>query len=280
MNMASFRKKSITLGVVYVLVVIALIVICFPLLWVLLSSLKPIDEITTRIPRLFPTRISLEHYKELFKTDFFKWYQNSTVVAFSTTFIVIFFSTMGAYSISRFRFKTRNLMSSGVLLIYMFPSILLVIPLFLLLSKLRLTDNRLGLIFTYITFSLPYCLWLMIAFFKSIPTQLEEAALVDGATRLGALIHIIIPLALPGIISSGIFTFILCWNEYLFALILISSESLKTLPVGVTTFIGPTSVFWGLVLSATMLMTFPVLILFMFIQKQLITGISAGAIKG
>jgi multiple sugar transport system permease protein len=167
-----------------------------------------------------------------------------------------------------------------VLIAYMFPGALLIIPLMLLFRQLGLTNSHLGLSLAYLTFSVPFVMWVMRDFFASVPVDLEEAALIDGATRLGALWDVVLPQAVPGLIATGIFAFLFAWNEYLFALILISDEGLRTLPPGMMRFVSTTDTNWGLIMAASTLATLPMAIAFGLVQRYLVTGLGAGGVKG
>jgi ABC-type glycerol-3-phosphate transport system permease component len=247
----------------------------------ILSSVKPWDEIFVSPPVLFPKNPTFMHYKELiFGTKFPVFFKNSCIVAVGTTIAVIVFGTFGGYSVTRFRYFGRDLFAKSILLFYMFPAIMLVIPILVIMVKLRLTNTHIGLILAYTTFSLPYSLWLLKAFFETIPVELEQAAMIDGATHLQALFTVVLPVAIPGIIATAVFTFVLSWNEYLFALVLNTKRNMRTLPVGVSTFQELTSVDWGLMMTAGVLITIPILFFFIFIQKWLVTGFGAGAVKG
>ena len=280
--MISYKNRQrLLLGRYYLLTGIVLFIVGFPLYWMVITSLKPLDEIFDVPPKLFPGLPTLDNYRELFLlTDFARYFFNSLKVSIGTTIIALSAATIGAYSLTRFKYRGREIFGRSILLSYMFPGALLVIPLVVLLSKVRLTNSHLGLSLAYTTFSLPFSLWVLKGFFSGIPIELEEAAMIDGSSRLGAFFDVVLPQALPGIIATGIFTFIWAWNEYLFALILISDESLKTLPPGIMGFIDATNVNWGLIMAASVLITLPMAIFFMFIQKQLVTGIGAGGVKG
>jgi len=273
-------KKMKFVARYFTAILIALFILA-PLIWTFLSSLKPDSEILRYSSRILPTRFVLTHYINLFKgTSFLSYFFNSALVGMVTTPLTLFIAMPAAYSLTRFRYRGRNLYASFILFSYMVPLLLLGIPMFIIMSYLHLLNTRISLILSYVAFSLPFSMWMLRSFFLSIPLSLEEAAMVDGASRLQALIRIVLPLSMPGLISCGIFTFVLVWNEYTLALLFIRSESLKTLPIGIAAFIGTTAYEWGYILSSIIMMTIPILFGFIFIQKALIRGFLVGATKG
>ena len=201
----------------------------FPFLWMLSTALKPSGEIFAT-PRLVPLSPTLENFWRLFAdTSFLVFFRNSVVVAGATVLLTLTVSSLGAYSLTRYRFRGRDSVAGLILLTYMFAPIMIIIPFYILVRQLGIVNTRLALVLSYTTFCLPFCLWVLRAFFQSIPLELEEAALVDGAGRGRTVWYVVLPLALPGLIAAAIFTFILAWNDFLFALVLITSEELKTL---------------------------------------------------
>ncbi len=273
--------KELKTVTIYLVAFLVAMFILAPLIWTFLSSLKPSSEIIRYPSRIIPSAIVLDHYRDLFKHTFFlSYFWNSLLVGLITTPLTLLVATPAAYSLTRFRFRGRDLYASLILFSYMVPLLLLGIPMFLIMRYLHILNTRLSLILSYVAFSLPFSMWMLRSFFLSIPLSLEEAAMVDGASRTKALVKIILPLSKPALISCGIFTFVLVWNEYTLALLFIRSESLKTLPIGIAAFIGTTSYEWGYILSATIMMTIPILFGFIFIQKALVRGFLAGATKG
>lgn len=231
-------------------------------------------------PHLVPHSFTLQHYRTLLtETSFLIWVKNSLLVASVTTAFVVTVASIAAYSLTRFRYPGRTLFARLVLLIYMFPPILLVIPFYIILVKMGLNDSLIALAFSYTSYSLPFSLWLLWEYFKTIPIDLEEAARIDGATRFQAFFKIVIPLAMPGIIATAIFGFIWAWVEYLYAMVLISSEGNKTLTLGLSALIFNVKLRWDLMIAASVLMTLPVMILFALVQRQLVMGFTAGAVK-
>ena len=261
---------------------VGLFVFCaFPLYWMVVSSLKVSHELLASPPTFWPHEWDLRAYRKLFyETNFWTYFQNTVVVAALTTVLVIVAGVIGAYSLTRYAYPGRTLIARVTLLAYMFPPIIMLVPLFLLASELGLVNSLPGLALTYISFSLPYALWILRAFFQSIPVELEQAALLDGANRAQALWYVVMPLALPGIIATAIFTFIVAWNDFLFALVLIGKDELKTLAIGINEFFHMAVVDWGLIMAAGVMVTIPALVFFIAIQRYLIAGWGAGGLKG
>jgi ABC-type glycerol-3-phosphate transport system permease component len=261
---------------------IALFVFCaFPLYWMLVSSLKVSHELLASPPTFWPHEWELRAYRKLFyETNFWKYFENTIIVSALTTVVVIVAGVIGAYSLTRYAFRGRTFVARVTLLAYMFPPIIMLVPLFLLARQLGLVNSIPGLALTYISFSLPYALWILRAFFQSIPLELEHAALIDGANRAQALAYVVMPLALPGIIATAIFTFIVAWNDFLFALVLIGQDELKTLAIGINEFFHMAVVDWGLIMAAGVMVTIPALIFFIAVQRYLIAGWGAGGLKG
>ncbi len=261
-------------------VLVVLIIVIFPLYWLVATSVKPMTEFFVYPPHLVPHSFTLQHYRTLLtETSFLIWVKNSLLVASVTTAFVVTVASIAAYSLTRFRYPGRTLFARLVLLIYMFPPILLVIPFYIILVKMGLNDSLIALAFSYTSYSLPFSLWLLWEYFKTIPIDLEEAARIDGATRFQAFFRIVLPLAIPGIIATAIFGFIWAWVEYLYAMVLISSEGNKTLTLGLSALIFNVKLRWDLMIAASVLMTLPVMILFALVQRQLVMGFTAGAVK-
>jgi multiple sugar transport system permease protein len=258
-----------------------LVIGAFPLAWMLSTALKPSGEIFATPPTLLPRAVTLENFQRLFQeTNFLTYFGNSVAVSLATVLLTLAVSALGAYGLTRFAFPGRERVAGLILMTYMFAPIMIIIPFYILVKQLGIVNTRLALVLSYTTFCLPFCLWLLRAFFQSIPLELEEAALVDGAGLGRAVWYIVLPLALPGIIAAGIFTFILAWNDFLFALVLITSEELKTLPVGVNDLFNATIVDWGMIMAAGVVITVPTVAFFVAVQRYLIQGWGAGGVKG
>lgn len=253
----------------------------FPLAWLILTSIKPDREIFTSEPTFWTDQPSLDAYARLFEeTNYLTYFFNSIIVAGSATLLTIIVATLAGYAITRFRFPGRETIAGGMLLTYMFAPIMIIVPFFILMRGIGLTDSHLGLVLSYTTFALPFSMWLLRSFFQSIPIDLEHAAMTDGASRPQAVWYVIVPLALPGVIAVSIFTFIVAWNDYIFTFILITSDDLKTLPVGLFDIYTSSVTDWGMITAAGVVITLPALVFFVFVQRYLIAGWGAGGVKG
>ncbi len=258
------------------------LLIAFPLLWMIITSVKPQTELFRIPPTWFPETITFEHYWRLLsETPFLTYFRNSVVLASTTTLFVVCLGTLGAYSLVRFRYRGRETLAMLVLFTYLLPSVVLIIPLYLMMVAIGLSNTLVSLILAHTTFALPYALWLLRSFMEGIPEDLESAALVDGASRMGAFRDIILPQLLPGIISTALFTFILSWNEYLYALVLVNSDSVAPLTTGVMSMLISTfNIEWSLLMAASVMMSLPLIIVFAFLQSYLTSGFGAGGVKG
>jgi ABC-type glycerol-3-phosphate transport system permease component len=266
---------------VYTGALVLVVVGAFPLFWMLSTSLKPSGEIFATPPRMIPERPTLENFGRLFTdTSFLTYFRNSAIVSVATVLLTLAVSSLGAYALTRFSFAGRDKVAGLILTTYMFAPVMIIIPFYILVKQLGIVNTHLALVLSYTTFCLPFCLWLLRAFFQSIPLELEEAALVDGAGRGRAVWHVVLPLALPGLIATAIFTFILAYNDFLFSMVLITSEELKTLPVGVNDLFNATIVDWGMIMAAGVMITAPAVVFFAAVQRYLIQGWGAGGVKG
>jgi ABC-type glycerol-3-phosphate transport system permease component len=224
---------------------------------------------------------TLSNYVRLFQEyPFARFFLNSTIVSTFTTLIAVSFAAFAGYSISRFRFPGRMLVGILILATQMIPGIAILIPLYVLFNKLRLLDSYMGLVVSYNAFAIPFCTWMIKGFFDSIPSELEEAALIDGCTQWAAFWRIALPLSLPGLLATGIFAFILGWHEFIFAATFINSTELKTLTVGIASMKGIDVIDWGLLNAGAVIVTIPLAVLFAIVQRYLVQGLTAGAVKG
>jgi multiple sugar transport system permease protein len=276
---AARRPTVVLLNVVTWALVFA---ISFPLIWMVVTSIRPEADLFTIPPSLIPRQITLEYYaKLLWETPFPCYFLNSIILATSTTALVVVVGTLGAYSLVRFSYPGRETLAGLVLFTYLLPSVVLILPLYLMMVRVGLANTLSSLVIAYTTFALPYALWLLRSFMAGIPEDLEAAALIDGASRIGAFVDVVIPQALPGIISTALFTFILAWNEYLYALVLVNSERSRPLTTGVMNMlITSFNIEWSLLMAASVMMSLPLVIIFGFLQSYLTRGFGAGGVKG
>lgn len=262
---------------------IALIVLVaftlLPFVWTLVASLRPESELFGSA-ELLPRTWTLAHYERLFEERAF-WIpiRNSLVVAGSTTLFCVIAGSMAAYALARIRFRGRRVILGFILAVTMFPQISIVSPLFLLLRTLRLIDTYPGLILPYLTFAMPLTVWLLTGYFRQIPLELEEAARIDGASRWTILLRVVAPVAIPGIATTAILTFIYCWNEFLFALSFTLTPDRQTVPVAIALFRGRYEVPWGEILAAAIVTTAPVAALVLAAQRKIVEGLTAGALR-
>ncbi len=264
-----------------VLLAMVLLVALFPPYFMTITAFHPPTLSSSRVPTLFTTDLSLRAFSDLFdKYPYLLWMGNTTLVSVASTILSVTVATLAAYSLSRLRYPGRAALSSGAFFVYLFPATLLFIPIFIVLNSLHMLDWLPALIAVYLTFSVPFCIWLLKAYFLTIPRELEEAAMVDGATRWQSLVLIVMPLAAPGVAVACIYSFTLAWNEYLYAFTLLSDQSKFTLATGLTKLIFGDVFLWGMIMAGGVLMSAPLLILYFVAQRYIVAGLSAGAVKG
>jgi multiple sugar transport system permease protein len=267
--------------VVYLPLAVFTFVLLFPFYWMATTTFKPDAELLSRDANPFwivnPTLAHIE--KLLFKTSYPEWMWNTVLVSVVSTFVSLVASVLAAYAIERLRYRGSKQVGLAIFLAYLVPPSILFIPLATIVTQLGLFDTRWALILTYPTFLIPFCTWLLMGYFRSIPYELEECALIDGATRWQVLTRIILPLAVPGLISAGIFAFTLSWNEFIYALTFISSSEVKTVPVGVVTELVEGDVYhWGSLMAGALLGSLPVAVLYSFFVEYYVSGMT-GAVK-
>lgn len=252
----------------------------FPLLWLLVSSFKSSSEMLNNPTKILPIQWTLENFKTVLITlNFTINIRNSVIIAAATTLIAIVISSLAAYGVVRFFPKLGDVMTKVLVTTYMFPSIMLVIPYAMVMAKLGLTNTRIGLVLVYLSFSVPYAMWMLVGFFKTVPIGIEEAARIDGANKLQVFVRVVLPLVAPGIVSTAIYVFINAWNEYLYSMILMSSSDKTTISVAVKTLEGADILNWGSLMAACAIVVVPSIIFFCFIQSKLAGGLSDGAVK-
>lgn len=255
----------------------------FPFVWIAITSVKPNQDLYNIAESPFAlSHITLEHYQFLFtKIAFPIWLRNSVLVSLAATGISLVVGILSGYSLARLRFRGSTWMATGIFVTYLVPPALMFIPLAHVVRVLGLANSPLALIVTYPTFLVPFCSWMLMGYFKTIPKEIEECAMIDGCGRIQTLIRIVLPVSVPGLLSAGIFAFTLSWNEFLYALVFIQTEARKTVPVGVVGQLVLGDVFfWGPLMAAALLGSLPVVVVYMFFQRYFVAGLTAGAVKG
>lgn len=258
-----------------------LLVVIFPFYWMTVTSLKSEDQMRSLVSMFWPSPFVVDNYRHLLqKTDFVAWFGNSVFVAVSSTVLATAIGTIGAYSLARLRFLGRGFMASATLITYLVPPSILFIPLYAQIRNLGLADSLTGLIAAYPSFTVPFVTWLLMGYFESIPVELEESAMIDGATRFGAFWRVVLPLSAPGVLAAGLYAFTQSWNEFLYALVFITDVKLRTLPVGLSSFITGDVYGWGFLMAGAVLTTLPVIAAYIYLQKYMVEGLTAGGVKG
>jgi trehalose/maltose transport system permease protein len=275
-------NRGVVLRCLFYLLVLAIIVFnLFPFVWALLSSFRPSSELFST--KLLPTALTMDHYAAVFKdARFVAALINSVVVAGSTVLIALALGSLCAYALGRLPFRFKGAVLYLILTMTMFPTISVLSGLFVMLKTLDLFNTRQGLILTYLIFTMPFTIWVMTQYFRSLPKELEEAAYVDGASPLKVFWDILLPLTMPGLVSTGLLAFIAAWNEFLFALTFTVTDTMKTVPVVISQFAGSTSFEqpWGSIMAGSMVVTIPLVLLVMIFQYRIVEGLTAGAVKG
>lgn len=273
-------KKIRKMTIIYAIVFIFTIWTLFPVYWMVKSSFTPNELMYTPNPGLVPDTWTLSHYKDLFqKTKFMNFVKNSLYVASLVTVISVSISILGSYSMTRLRYRGRIFFSQSIIYTYLLPTAVLFIPMYVAVSKLGLSDNKNALLIVYPTIIVPYCCYMLISYFKAIPKELEEAALIDGCSSLQALFRIILPIAAPGIAVVSTFAFTLAWNEYLYALVLTTSPAQQTVNIGISGFKFSDQAVWGLLMGSSVIASLPAIFLYFLAQRFLKSGLAAGGVK-
>jgi ABC-type glycerol-3-phosphate transport system permease component len=275
------RRRTLSANIIMTLCLIFLfIIVVLPFYWIFSSSVKAPQEIIARTPTIIPNSFTLQHYDKLFGASEFPIYMwNSIIVSLGTMVITVILSTSAAYGLYRLRLPGRNFIFQTILITYAFPGILLLIPLYGMMSRVGIVDTLLSLVVINVTLAAPFAVWMMRAFLSGIPEEIEDAAALDGANSVQILLRVLLPLAAPGVASIAIFAFIMSWTEYMFASVLIISDDKRTLPVGLAGIIGQYQIDWGLLLAGASLTALPVIILFSFVGRSFVRGLTAGAMK-
>lgn len=265
---------------VYILVIMIAIYSFLPIYWMFVSAFRPPKELFAQ-PSLIPQSFTLEYFKVLLAlTNFPVNFMNSLIVTILTTIITLVAAIPMAYIITRFKIKGKGLLVNSMLYAYMFPPMLLAIPLYSIFVKMGLDNTLLSLVIAHTTITLPLGVWLLGGFFKTLPFEIEQSAMVDGCTQFQAFRRVVLPLSLPGLVTVSIFSFLLSWTDYTYALMLITSDAKKTIPVGLTSMLGSYDIRWGEIMAGSAIITLPLLIIFVFLSRYFIKGLAAGATKG
>ena len=270
-----------------VTLVLFLIAILFPFYWMLISSTKNLQELFGPAPTFRPSRFTLNAYQELFvRLHFLDNFKISFLVAALTAVLAVILSALGAYAVARLRFRAKNLMLNTILLVYLFPGVLLIIPLFAMLSQagqqlgMEIQNNLPILILTYLAQTLPVALYMLASYFRTVPVEIEEAGLIDGCSRLGVVWRITLPLSVPAMVSVGIYTFMIAWNEFLYAYVFLNRREIFTLPIRLMNISSQLNTRWDVVMAASAVMTIPIIVLFLIFERFLEEGLVAGGVKG
>lgn len=274
------RQGRVGNAICHVYLLILTCIAVFPLLWILISSIKGKGELTGNPTAFLPKTVTLDYFKHVINDlNFIVNIRNSIIISLATTAIAITIASMAAYGIVRFFPKFGSFMSKILVTTYIFPPILLAIPYSIVMAKLGLTNTRIGLIIVYLSFSIPYAVWLLVGFFKSVPIGIEEAARIDGANKLVVFGRVVLPLVAPGIVATAIYTFINAWNEFLYSLILMNDTEKMTVAVALRSFDGAEILDWGDMMAASALVVIPSIIFFCLIQNKIAGGLSEGSVK-
>ena len=278
--MKGWRRWVLVVGV-YLSLGAVLAVYVFPVYWTVVSSLKPLAELTSRTPSLLPRRITWAHYSEVLAASLFaRFFWNSVVVAAGATALTALLASLSGYALSRVRFWGQRLVARLILLVYLFPGILLVVPLYQMMTSIGLYNTRTSLMIIHVLFALPFSVWTLKVFFDQVPADLEDAARIDGCSRLGVLWRIYLPLVRPAVATIAIFTFVVSWNEYMFSVVLLADSHLQTLPVGLAAWTSTYAINWGHVAAASVMTMVPVVVLFGLMGSMFVHGLTGGAVKG
>ena len=275
-----FKRGWFSTTISYVYLTILAIIAAFPMVWILLSSVKGKGEITGDPTAFLPKTITFENFRIVWdQLRFNENIVNSIIIAGSTTIIAIIISALGAYGVVRFFPRFGKVLTRVLITTYMFPPILLAVPYSIIMGKVGLMNNRLGLVIVYLSFSVPYAVWLLVGFFQTVPLEIEEAARVDGANKLMVFGKVVLPIVAPGIVAVAIYTFINAWNEFLYSLILMNSSSKMTVAVALKSLEGQEVLDWGVMMAASAMVVIPSVVFFMLIQKKIAGGLATGSVK-
>ncbi len=274
-------RRGISLAVIIVCSLVLCAVCLFPFAWMALSSIKKVNELYTVPPVWLPNEPTLQNYGTvLFSSNIPRYFLNSVIISGGSTALALVLAIFASYGFARFNFRGKPVLQSFVLIGQLLPTAAIIVPLFITLRVLGLVNTYWGLILVYMVITLPLSVWMLTSYFKAIPAELEEAAIIDGASRLGVLFRITLPLSLPGLVAVVVYAFVTTWNEFIFALCFATDSTVKTLPIGLAEFSTEFNTDWGGVMAASMVMTVPIALLFLLFQRLFVGGLTAGATKG
>jgi len=277
----STSEKLVARTVTTVGVLMALLWSLAPIYWIVVTSFKKSREIYALPPTLFPADPTLQNFSQaLFGSRFPQFVLNSAIVALSVTLISAVIGALAAYPVARMRFKGRGVAARAIVMAYLLPPSLLFIPLFLVLQNMGLINTKTGLVLAYLTFTVPFCTWMLIGYFRTIPRELDEAAMMDGASRLQTLLRVVLPIAKPGLAVVALFAFTHAWNEFLYALVFVHSNDTKTFTAGLTGLIMGDTFIWGQLMASSVIAIIPILIIYIAAQRYIVEGLAAGSVKG
>ena len=282
MNFELSRKSAdrIALIFAYAALAVFLIWVLVPFYWMIVTSMRPNAEMYRVNISLFPKTITWDHYLQMFfDSPFPRQFLNSAIISVTTTILSMVIGSLGAFSITRLQFKGRGLFARLLIFGYLIPPTVLFIPIFDLMNRLKLINTLYSLMLAYLTFTIPFCTWLLISYFRTIPRELEEAALVDGATLMQTLVRITLPVSTPALVVVALFSFTLSWNEFLYALVLTSSQYTRTATVGINSMVAEDVFFWGMMMAGSVVASIPPVFMYLFSQKWVVGGLTLGAVK-
>jgi ABC-type glycerol-3-phosphate transport system permease component len=277
----TLQKTGLPMPITIIGAVVLVVFCIFPFLWMGVSSIKTLPELYTVPPIWWPKTPTVDnYYKVLFESNIPRYFLNSVVISVGSTVLALLLAIFASYGFARFEFRGKPLLQSFVLVGQLLPTAAIIVPLFITLRVLGLVNTYWGLILVYMIITLPLSVWMLTSYFKAIPVELEEAAIIDGASRIGILFRITLPLSTPGIVAVVVYAFVTTWNEFVFALCFATDSSVKTLPIGLAEFSTEFNTDWGAVMAASVVMTLPIALLFFSMQRLFVGGLTAGATKG
>ena len=275
------QRTGLPMPLIIIGSILLLLVCLFPFWWMGLSSIKTLRELYTIPPVWWPSMPTLDNYRKvLFESNIPRYFLNSVIISVGSTALAMILAIFASYGFARFEFKGKSALQSFVLIGQLLPTAAIIVPLFITLRVLGLVNTYYGLILVYMIITLPLSVWMLTSYFRAIPVELEEAAIIDGASRVGVLFRITLPLSVPGLVSVLVYAFVTTWNEFIFALCFATDSSVKTLPIGLAEFSTEFNTDWGAVMAASVVMTLPIAILFLSMQRLFVGGMTAGATKG